>query len=262
MNKWKIAVKSRFQITIILFTIGLLICILHTFLKNDIIKDVLSCIGTSLISASITIFLVKYDIMDSIKSNNISNYGIIDIKDGRNGVFNSENVAGLKDKDWNGFLKSSSDKTIVIVGISMYSFFYPNKLIDYVIQLGKKGYTIKIIFANPESMEVELQSIEEGKEGKLKENIKFLSNEFKRRIDENNDIDVKNNLKIFYSKTLPRSFIVKSGDKMIITPYLLKGPFEEPTIIASQLCVKENSYYNAYNTYIQDLLKSAEEFEI
>lgn len=256
MKKMKVVFRYSFQLTVILFVIGLLLLFLGIFWKDIyLLTTIFSCIGTSLISASVTMFLVKYDIMDLFKQNNISGYGIIGIKSGRNALFQDDETNCIKCRNWKDFLRKSSDKTIDVVGISMYSFLWSNELIGLLLELASKKYKIRIVFANPDSDEVKFQSKEEKKPGKLSENITYSTGEIVKLIHENK---VEKNLEVYKSLTMPRAFIVRSGCKMIITPYLLRGPFSEPTIIADQWCSEEQSYYNAYSKYINDLIKSAD----
>lgn len=255
MKKLKFAFKYRIQLSIILFSIGVILVFLGIVCKDIyLLTDIFSCIGTSLVSASVTMFLVKYDIIDLFKQNNISGYGIIDIKSGRNALFQDDQINCINCRSWEEFLRKSSDKTIDIVGISMYSFLWTYELIDLLLELSSKKYTIRIIFANPNSTEVEFQSMEEKKPGKLSENISYTMKKLTKLVKEKQ----ANNIKIYSSLTLPRAFIVRSGGKMIITPYLLRGPFFEPTIIADQWCIEKQSYYNAYSRYIEDLIASSQ----
>lgn len=131
----------------------------------------------------------------------------------------------------------------------MYSFLITKKILPVIYELSE-NYTIRVIFANPSSSEVYFQSEEENKPNKLKENIIWLS---KKIIDE----DKTHRIKVYYSKTLPKAFIVRSGSKMIITPYLLNGPFEEPTIMASDTGYAANTYYRTYKNYIEKIVDSA-----
>ncbi len=259
MNRWKYAFKTRFYWTIILVALGVIALLIKIRISDITISELVTCIGTSLISAGITIFLIKFDIMSELKNDYMDKYGIISIEGGRNEIFKDNTRREFNYVDWKEFLKKSSDKTIDIVGISMYSFFYPDDLIDFVINLAKKKYKIRIFFASPLSEELNLQSIEEEKEGKLKEHIEFLSKEFIGRILKHEKKDKINKyLTLYYCKTLPKAFIVRSGNKMCITPYLLKGPFKEPTIIAYNKNMGKSSYYEAYYEYIKKLNKSAD----
>ena len=44
---------------------------------------------------------------------------------------------------------------------------------------------------------------------------------------------------------------------MIITSYLLRGPFKVPTIIANDRGSCDNMYYNTYREYICEIIDSA-----
>ena len=250
MNKWKWALKAKRYWVIVLLILGIGIIIIQNMISVDNIKNILTCVGTSLISASITIFLIKFDIMDMIQNSSMEKFGIIDICSGRDHVFDNDGVREMKAHNWEEFLRQSSDKTIDIVGISMYSFLVTKNILPIIYNIAK-NYTVRVVFADPFSSEVRLQSEEENKPNKLKENIEWLS---KKIIDE----DKTHCIEVYYSKTLPKAFIVRSGSKMIITPYLLKGPFEEPTIMASNTGYAENTYYETYINYIEKIIETAE----
>lgn len=236
MNKWKWALRAKRYWIAVLLILGISIVIIQNWIDIDSLKSILVCVGTSLISSAITIFLIKFDIMDMMQNNCLEEFGIIGILNGRDYIFkNSNEMSWMKENCWEEFLRQSSDKTIDIVGISMYSFLITKKILPVIYELSE-NYTIRVIFANPSSSEVYFQSEEENKPNKLKENIIWLS---KKIIDE----DKTHRIKVYYSKTLPKAFIVRSGSKMIITPYLLNGPFEEPTIMASDTGYAANTYY-------------------
>ena len=251
MEKWKRVFRTRYYWTAILAILGLLLILFHVIVKNDELRSIFSCIGTSLISAGITMFLIRFDILDMVQDNCLKEYGVLSIVSGRDHVFEKDIYNDIKARDWKNFLTKSTDNTIDIIGISMYSFLITKGVLYTLYELDDK-YTIRIVFADPSSSEVKLQSIEEKKEGKLKDNIEWLSKKIKRE---------KPSINLFYSKTLPRAFIVRSGDKMVITPYLLSGPFEEPTIIASNKGYANNTFFETYSNYISMLISSAKKLD-
>jgi len=251
LNKWKKAIRTRYYWSIILGILGILLIIVHILIPFESIKSIITCVGTSFMSAAITIFLVKFDIMDLIQNNIMEKYGIIDIVHGRDAVFVNDEIEKIKTNSWEDFLRNSSDNTVDIVGISMYSFLITKDILHILYELSE-NFVIRIVFANPSSQEVAYQSLEEEKPDKLQENIKWISEKILAECK---------NIHIFYSKTMPRAFIVRSGNKMIITPYLLDGPFKEPTIIASDQGFVENSYYDTYKRYIEKIISSAEKLK-
>lgn len=251
MGKWKRAFRTRYYWTAILAILGLLLILCHVLVKNTELKSIISCIGTSLISAGITMFLIRFDILDMVQNNCLEEYGVLSITNGRDHVFEKDVYNAIKAHDWESFLKKSTDNTIDIIGISMYSFLITKGVLPTLYELDD-NYNIRIVFADPNSSEVKLQSIEENKEGKLKDNIEWLSKKIKSE---------KPSINLFYSKTLPRAFIVRSGDKMVITPYLLKGPFEEPTILASNKGYANNTFFETYSNYINMLIRSAKKVD-
>lgn len=254
MSKWGKAIRARYYWSVILLIMGLLLIVVQEFIAVEPLKNIITCVGTSLISAAITIFLIKFDILDLIQNNAMEKFGIVGIEDGRDYVFAHSDVQNIKARNWEEFLRGASDKTIDIVGISMYSFLITKGILPILYELSD-SYNIRIIFANLSSQEVAYQSSEEGKPGKLQENINWLSSKIL--------LECKSGkIRVFFSKTLPKTFIVRSGNKMIITPYLLNGPFEEPTIIASDKGFARNSYFDTYMNYIRKVLNSSQEVSL
>lgn len=254
MNKWKKAIRTRYYWSAILLIMGLLLIVVQELISIETIKTIITCVGTSFVSAAITIFLIKFDILDLIQNNSMEKFGIVNITGGRDFVFENGDIQGIKARNWEEFLRGSSDKTIDIVGISMYSFLITKGILSILYELSDL-YNIRIIFANPTSQEVAYQSIEEGKPGKLEEHINWISLKILS--------ECKNeHIKVFFSKTMPKAFIVRSGNKMVITPYLLNGPFEEPTIIASDNGFARNPYYDTYNKYISKVINSSYEISL
>ena len=249
MSIWSKAIRARYYWSVILLTIGLLLIVVQELITVAFFKSIITCVGTSFISAAITIFLIKIDILDSIHNYTMDKYGIINIVDGRDYVFANSDIQNIKARNWEEFLRGASDKTIDIVGISMYSFLFTKEILPILYELSDSN-NIRIIFANPSSQEVAYQSSEEGKPGKLQDNIRWLSSKILSECQ-------NGKIRVYFSKTLPKAFIVRSGNKMIITPYLLNGPFQEPTIIACDKSFARNSYFNTYSNYISEVLNSS-----
>ncbi|SKB99558.1 hypothetical protein SAMN06296386_112104 [Lachnospiraceae bacterium] len=247
MDKWRVANRARKYWTIILALVGVIGIISGQLISVDTLKNVVGCIGTSFISAAITIFLIKFDILDMLQNDKMDRFGIYDILEGRDDVFNS-GKEGRGVLSWEEFLERSSDYTIDIVGISLYSFLFTKNLIPVLKNLVEdKNFKVRIVFANPHSSEVDFQSEEEHKKGKLEEHIIWLSEKIRKEIN-------CSRLEVYYAKTMPRAFIVRSGDEMIITPYLLKGPFKEPTLWVKKSGYVKNTYYKTYRNYIDSMV--------
>ena len=254
MSKWGKAIRARYYWSVILLIMGLLLIAVQEAIDVETLKNIITCVGTSLISAAITIYLIKFDILDLIQNNAMEKFGIVDIVDGRDYIFSNSDIYNIKARSWDEFLRGSSDKTIDIVGISMYSFLVTKGILPILYELSD-SYNIRIIFANPSSPEVAYQSSEEGKPGKLQENINWISSKILSECK-------SGKIKVYYSKTLPKAFIVRSGNKMIITSYLLNGPFEEPTIVASDKGFARKSYFDTYTNYIGKVLDSSLEVSL
>ena len=183
-------------------------------------------------------------------------YGIANIIKGRNHLFNEdfEKIFGVK--SWQMLFNRA--KEIDVIGISMYGFFTPEGLQRTLIKKAADRKRVTIIWANPFSEETRAQSIIENKEGKIEEHILLLRDMFN---DMFNDLDtekqksVKENLKLLYSETLPKAWIVRVDKLIIYTPYFLSGPYEEPVFVLPQNQDESNELYNRLVSYIM-LLKN------
>ena len=67
-------------------------------------------------------------------------------------------------------------------------------------------------------------------------------------------------MKIYYSQSLPKAFVVRAGTQMIVTPYLLSGPFKMPTFIVNE-CGDEKMF-EFYKDYIDQIIKSGKQVNI
>lgn len=212
-------------------------------------KNFIENIGLTMSVSGVTMFLYKTEVRDLIKENKINKLSILGIDYGRDSFLNSPS-------DIESYFRSNRTKTIIICGISMYSFFKPNNLYNKLVEYASYGYQIKVIFANPDSQELAYQEEVEEKPGLLREHINMSLRNFgkevkKRQLDEN----LIDNLEIYFSKTIPRVFIFGNSKKMVVTQYGLRGPFSSPTMLLNK--ADENSLYYAYADYFNDLVENA-----
>ncbi|WFD09778.1 hypothetical protein [Tepidibacter hydrothermalis] len=229
---------------------------------KEILQSLTENFGVALISSAVTIYLIKYDVINMIQKDNLNDLGIKNIIKGRDNVFNRDKDSVINNfNSWEDFFKSANPKQIDIIGISMYSFFMPNNIIDLLIQLASKKYKIRIIFADPESNELKFQEEAENKPTVLKNHIRHVVSTIKQSILNNSKKDdIYKYISVYYSRTLPKNFLVKSGNKMIVTPYLLRGPFESPTLILENN--SEIGFYKEYNHYIDDVIKYSKQVKL
>jgi hypothetical protein len=258
MRNIKYLLKYRFTLSIILALLGILALTIGCVLQNyyQILGIILVSLGSTFISSAITIFLFKHDILDIIKKDNFDDYGILQIVTGRNTIFTDENARTiLNAKSWTDLFDKS--KNIDVVGVSLYGFLLPDNLY-HLLDLSKKGYKIRLFFGNPESEEVSYQSKAENKPGTIKNHIylaiEIMKKEFKK-LSNRDSAKVKANFEVYFSETMPKANIIRCEDIMIITSYLLNGPYKEPTLIVRK--GKEFSYFNRYQNYIDNIITSA-----
>ena len=190
-----------------------------------------------------------------------THYGIVDIKTGRNNLFDDDLRLVFDVTSWKEVFRKA--KEIDVVGVSMYGFFNPAGLTTEVLDQANIGKKINIIWANPYSQEVEYQSIAELKPGKIKDHI-LLCREIFKTIFVDKPIEYQNrvskNVRFYYSQTIPKAFIVRVDDMMFYTPYFLSGPYEEP-IYTLKKCDDIDSIYGRLNKYIEDLKKLSVDFK-
>jgi len=230
----------------ILLLLGIMLLIIssiwdwHSFIEN---------IGLTLSVSGVTMFLYKTEILDIVKENKINKLSISGIDYGRDFFLKTQS-------DIDNFFTNNKTKIINICGISMYSFFNPNNLYVKLIEYASLDYKIKIIFANPESQELSYQEEVEEKPGFLKEHIKLSVQQFRKEIiKRGKEEKVFDNIEIYFSKTVPRVFIFGNSNKMVVTQYGLRGPFNSPTMLLTK--AGENSLYYAYADYFNDLIENA-----
>ena len=202
------------------------------------------------------------ELIDGSKNELLHNrYGILQIVSGRNNIFTDNFELSNGAKSWSSLFEQSSD--IVIVGISMYGFFTPDGLEQKLVRLAAKGTNIKIIWADPYSDEVLLQSNAEHKSGKLKDHICLLHDIFESHINNLSGAEkasCREHLRLLYSETLPKGWIVKADNLMFYTPYFLSGPYEEPVYIISKGNNDNQFMFNRLINYIDELSKTCKEY--
>lgn len=200
--------------------------------------------GLALTAAGITTFLLKYDIHDSLADTQIRRAGIEAIKHGRGAMVDT--VGGIS-----AFLHGAHPREIDICGMAMYSFFEPNSMYNTLLDLAAAGYKIRIAFADPESPELRLQEEAEHKIGTLTAHINHLVKTISDAIAQHpHQKDVQKRIKIVYSRNLPKCFIVRAGNHMLVTTYLLRGPHGSPTLHVANV---PDGIFAAYKQYLDDV---------
>lgn len=185
-------------------------------------------------------------------------YGIAKMLTGRNNLFDEDFKKIFKVESWKELFSKASE--IEIIGVSMYGFFTPEGLERNLIRMAADGKKITIIWANPFSEEVRLQSIAEKKEGKLKEHILLLRDMFNNHYNDlelTKQQEVKENIQLLYSENFPKAWIVRCDDYMIYTPYFLAGPYEEPVFVLVKGDNTNSFLYTRLSIYIEQLKKDS-----
>jgi hypothetical protein len=205
-------------------------------------------IGIALSAAGITTFLVRYDISEAAADNEIRRCGIAMARNGRNLV-----VGELGDLE--GFLRKARPREIDVLGIAMYSLFEPGQLYDTIVSLADEGYAVRVVLADPNSPELALQEYLEDKPGVLKHHIEYIVDAFRKRIaNHQNRARICANLKIGYSRPLPKAFILRAGHRMITSAYLGRGPHFSPTVMLEDV---PDGFFEDYKEYVDDVINKA-----
>lgn len=249
---------------LLIFVFGIFTIILASLLSIifkesniDFIATVLTCIGTALVSAGIAVFLFKYDIIELYRVDTIDRSGLLSIAKGQDVFADESTKRELKADEWIAFMKTAKRKEIDILGICMYGFLQKGTMLEEILKLLKRGYKINITFAHPESEELRKQDKVEGRHTGLWENIEKVLlriSEIISRSEFNTEDECLKNFHVYLSPMLPRYFIVRSGRKMTVTPYLYHGPYNEPTLIAEE---RDWSIYERYKNYIDDVNRNS-----
>jgi hypothetical protein len=242
-DKAKLIVKYLKSLSGILILYGILLLLISGFWDwHSLIEN----FGLAFTAAGITTFLFKFEIYPLITDDNLRQSGIEKVTHGRNPMF--ESVGSLED-----LLRKSRPKEIDFCGIAMYSLFEPNNLYDLTVTLASEGYKIRIIFAYPDSPELFLQEEMEHKPGALKYHIQYLIEALKKRIGQHKNPDqILSNLKVGYSKMLPKEFILRTGNQMIVSKYFYRGPHFSPTLLLKDV---PGGIFNSYRQYLDDIME-------
>jgi len=211
-------------------------------------NHMLQNVGLALTAAGITTFLLKFDIYEMISDSGIRESGVEAVKHGRNAML--EYVGGIEE-----FLRKARPRQIDICGIAMYSLFEPHSLYDLLISLARESYEIRLIFANPASPELALQEEVEHKPGSLKNHIEYIRDALSQRLNEQPDKHkVTEHLSLYYSRLLPKSFIIRSGSRIIVTKYFHRGPHFAPCYLIKDV---PEGVYQLYLQYVDDIINNA-----
>ncbi|HDY7704369.1 TPA: hypothetical protein RQK06_004486 [Vibrio vulnificus] len=237
-----------FYAIIVLFCVVSYLVFLHA---NDgdalkALKEMAKNLGSGLLGAVLSLIVIRTQLEKYFDSVNLKNSGIKGYRNGYPEIL--ESLGGV-----NKYFTLRFNKTIDIFGIAMSGFFEENDMVNLVCDRANQGYKVRVFFADPDSEELKNQELIEGKEGELKLNINRLTRELLKRMLENERC--KNNIEVYHLKTLPRSFILRSGNRMIVTNYLYEGPTHAPSIY-----LKDDEYLNAFEKY-QDYIESSKKPE-
>ena len=244
--------------------------------------ELLLMIASALISATVTIYMVKRDIIENELMEKIQDYGIITFEDSYDRVFANEDAKiYLRAESWIDFWAKSENKYICISGISMEGFFSNNDIRRQLINLCLvSGYEIDIILANPYSEEVIMQSIGEDKVIEtdirrkilntysiLAKDMKHIQAEYETKKDRDEIYSrlkrkpeeiFKEKFHVRFSYIMPKALIMQSGIKMIVSPYMVDGSTRQPTLIVKD--TSDNSFYDSYIKYLDRIKKLSCEF--
>lgn len=207
-------------------------------------KDLLNNFGVALISASIALFISHRDFENAINTKNFDDLGIKD--------YASDYRSFITDGDkLDEFFKSCGRcKEIDIVGIAMDGFIQQNRIIERIEEKSKRGFKVRVIFSDPKSDQVRVQSDIENKKEKLIRDAHDNICEFVTKFGIGDNVN--KNVHIYASKSVARFFIIRSGGKMMVTAYLDKGPEHSVSYIYERREIP-SAPYNSYLEYIDTL---------
>ncbi|MCG9770345.1 hypothetical protein L1D59_17265 [Pseudoalteromonas piscicida] len=226
--------------------LGVVLIIAATYpSENPAWSSIIHNLGIALLSASVALYLSIKDIEKALRSKNFDDLGIKDFGPGYHSFINDGDSLER-------FFKSGGrSKELDIVGIAMNGFIDQNRILQRIEEKSKEGFKVRVIFADPTSDQVAVQSEIEGKGQRLVRDAQENIDDFVSRFGVG---QAKNkNVCIFVSKSVPRYFILRSGGTMIVTSYLLDGPDESVSYVYESRGEGSNPY-EFYLDYINKLI--------
>lgn len=244
-------------ITIVVWTIAVL---------NGLggLKEVTAMFVSAFISTAIAIYVTKEDILDNDYAEKRDDFGILTFEKGYREVFrNEDSETYLKSNDWEQFFnRAKKDKEIYFVGISFYAFFDDIKMREVLYHLCmEQSYNIYIILANPFDREIlRVSEVEEKTEiEELKIRILKTYKLFEHDLKKDRYKAAKERIHIWFSIAFPSTLLIKSGEYMIASPYILENPDRAPTFIIE--ASKSFSLYEKYDEYLNMIKKHHYSFD-
>ncbi|RWX52717.1 hypothetical protein [Photobacterium chitinilyticum] len=223
---------------------GLILIVLSEFAGNVTFSTVAHNLGIALLSASIALYISHQDFEKAIKAKNFEDLGIKDFAPGYHSfISDGESLESF-------FRSCGRSKELDIVGIAMNGFIDQNRIIQRIEDKSKEGFRVRVIFADPNSDQVLIQSKVEGKGKRLVRDAQENISDFVSRFGIGESVN--KNVSIHVSKSVPRYFILRSGGTMIVTSYLLDGPDESVSYIYESRGATSNPY-EFYLDYINKL---------
>lgn len=208
-------------------------------------KELLGNFAIGIVGSILSLIVIRSQLEKVFDSLNLKNSGIKGYKNGYPEIL--ESLGGAET-----FFTLRMNKKIDVFGIAMSGFFEENSIVDLLYRRAKKGYQVRVFFADPESEELKNQEQTENKPGELQLNIKRLTRELSDKFSA--EKGTRNKIKIYHLRSLPRAFILRSGNRMIVTNYLYEGPTQAPSIY-----LKDDDYLNAFEKYLDYIEASTAE---
>ncbi|ALO42508.1 hypothetical protein [Pseudoalteromonas phenolica] len=225
---------------------GITLIVLSEIFGNETFSAVAHNLGIALLSAGVALFLSHKDFEKAIKSKNFDDLGIKDFGPGYHSfISDGESLESF-------FSSCGRIKELDIVGIAMNGFIDQNRIIQRIEDKSKEGFQVRVIFADPKSDQVLVQSKVEGKGKRLVRDAQENISDFVSRFGVGESVN--ENVRIHVSKSVPRYFILRSGGKMIVTSYLLDGPDESVSYIYESRG-GSSTPYEFYLDYINKLVE-------
>lgn len=203
----------------------------------------LAAVAVALIVSGLTTFLLRYELLDELRDDRLRQSGIEAATLGRTTIL--EHVGGLS-----LFLQNARPREIDICGISMYSVLGPG-IQRLLVDLAANGFLIRLALADPASPELSLQEVVEGKPGTLKHHIGLLISQIKHLVQGHpKSAELCTHLIVGNSTILPKQFIIRAGNKLVVCSYFHRGPFETPSLFVID---RPEGFFDQYRRYLDDL---------
>lgn len=253
--------KNHIIVALVLALVGIILFVLSEFIKNLILKNVISEIASAILISGILGVIDAYLLKESLIELILDK---IKVKEEVNRTGLEELVPGITEINYRYYFKNAK-KNIDIVHI--YGKTWTNNNIDQITdRVLRKNCKVRVILLNPDSKFVPaLEEHFKYDKGELSKLIHSVSKMWKEKHEKKQSQGKKATqgcIKLYYHKGQPTNSMYRIDDRVIVVQ--TKTTQEKTTKMPATIfrdTNKADCFYNTYLKEIEQLIKESEEVD-